>query len=177
MQYSERILDRYAKVDKLAKGGMDGEKTNATKLRNQMKDKYPGIDYQAQLRERQEKDKAQAASDARGPAASNGNFGGAYHREARWSKWSAMAESAFAWATEVAGEVANVDYARRCAEQLVEIKAKNLTSAKYQVAAQVSLKDMYSMAHHLNPAQKQVFAQMVGAKVAEMVMRALEEEQ
>ena len=176
MQYAEQLLDRYQKVTRLAERGKDGEKTNATKLRLQMQEKYPGIDYQSQLRERQQEDHDRASKDARGPSPANGNFGGAYQQEQRWQKWTSMAESAFAWASEVAGEVANVDYARRCADQLVEIKAKNLTSAKYQVAAQVSLKDMYSMTHHLNPAQKQVFAQMVGSRVAEMVLKAMEED-
>jgi len=173
MQYAEQLLEKYTKVARLAEQGAQGEKDNALRLRQKMQDKYPGIDYQSQVRERQREDSERAASDARGGGGvSNGNFGQAD----RWSRWGAMAESAFSWATEVAGEVANVDYARRCAERLVEVQTKNLSSAKLQIAAKITLKDMYSMAYHLNPAQKQVFAQMVGAKVAEAVLKALEED-
>jgi hypothetical protein len=175
MQYADQLLDRYTKVVLLAQGGMAGEKDNAVRLQEKMETKYPGIDYQSQLRKRQQKDREQNASDAHAPNPTNGNFGGAY-QEQRWQKWTSMAESAFSWASEVAGEVANVDYARRCAEQLVQVKAKTLASAKFQVAAQVNLKDIYSMAHHLSRAQKQVFAQMIGAKVADLVFQALEEE-
>lgn len=176
MQYAEQLLDRYEKVDRLAQAGMDGEKKNAAKLRTQMQDKYPGIDYQARLRQQQKEEAERAQADSNGVGAADGNFGGAYQREDRWTKWTSMAESAFAWASEVAGEVANADYARRCAENLVEVQAKNLTSAKYQVAAKVSLKDMYSMGHHLSRSQKQLFAQMVGNQVAAMLLDALEED-
>lgn len=172
MQYAEQLLEKYSKVARLAERGAQGEKENATRLREKMQSKYPGIDYQSQVREREQADKERAASDAKGAGMSNGNFG----QGNRWSRWGAMAESAFSWATEVAGEVANVDYARRCAEKLVEVQTKNLSSAKLQIAAKITLKDMYSMAYHLNPTQKQVFAQMVGAKVAEAVLKALEED-
>ncbi|MCK5653071.1 MAG: hypothetical protein KAJ42_16910, partial [Gemmatimonadetes bacterium] len=93
-----------------------------------------------------------------------------------WKRWGNMAETAFAWATEVAGEVANLDYARRCADELVEIKTSNLSSAKHQIAVKIPLKSLYSVGHHLNPAQKQIFAQVIGAKVTEMVMKALEQD-
>lgn len=175
MQYAEQLLDKYQKVALLAERGDAGEKANATRLKTKMESKYPGIGYQSQLRARQQEERERAKQDSHGAGNSNGNFGGAYQQEPRWQKWTSMAESAFSWASEVAGEVANVDYARRCAEQLVDIKAKNLTSAKFQVAAQITLKDMYSMGHHLSRAQKQVFAQMVGAKVASAVLEALED--
>ena len=174
MQYSEQLLDRYEKVATLAKRGEGGERTNAANNLERMEGKYPGISYQARLRTTQ---RQKSDHPTPGPYdASNGAFGGAGSRDSVWNKWAGMAESAFAWATEVAGEVASLDYARRCANEFVEIQAKNLSSAKYQVSARLPLRDLYACAQHLTPAQKHAFAQFVGTRVAEAVLRSLMEE-
>ncbi len=165
MQYADALLDRYKKVATLAERGDGGERANAKKQQTKLEEKYPGIGYQTHLKEKQEKDRAY-----KGPGAFDAS------NTERWKKWGSMAESAFAWASEVAGEVVNLDYARRCATDLVEIKATNLSSAKHQIAVKIPLKALYSVSHHLNPAQKQVFAQMVGARVTQMVMEALEQD-
>ncbi len=174
MQYSEQLLDRYEKVVKLAERGEGGERSNADRQRQRMEGKYPGISYQFQVRDTKRREGERPTP---GPFdASNGAFGGAGSRESTWSRWSGMAESAFAWATEVAGEVAGLEYARQCAHRFVDVNAKNLSSAKYQVAARIPLRDLYACAHHLTPAQKHAFAQFVGTRVAEAVLRALTEE-
>jgi hypothetical protein len=165
MEYAPTLLDRYKKVASLAERGEAGERDNAERQREKLEKKYPGISYQAQLRDKQEKEQAY-----RGPGAFDAS------NTERWKRWGNMAETAFAWATEVAGEVANLDYARRCADELVEIKASNLPSAKHQIAVRIPLKALYSVGHHLTPAQRQLFAQMVGAKVTEMVLIALEQD-
>ena len=165
MEYAATLLDRYKKVASLAERGEAGERDNALRQREKLEKKYPGIGYQTQLREKQEADRAY-----KGPGAFDANS------TERWKRWGSMAESAFTWASEVAGEVANLDYARRCADELVEIKGSNLSSAKHQIAVRIPLKALYSVGHHLNPAQKQVFAQMVGARVTDMVMKALDQD-
>ena len=173
MQYSEQLLDRYAKVDKLAEGGMDGEKDNASRLRSQMQSKYPGIDYQSRLRLKQQAEKER--SDLGPMDSARDTFGGGFRNEERWKRWAGMAESAFSWAANVAGEAASVHYAQQCADQLVEIQGKNLASAKYQIAAKIPLKDLYNCARYLNPMQKQIFAHAIGQKVTQMILSALEE--
>ena len=173
MQYSEQLLDRYAKVDKLAEGGMDGEKDNASRLRSQMQSKYPGIDYQSRLRLKQQAEKER--SDLGPMDSARDTFGGGFRNEERWKRWAGMAESAFSWAANVAGEAASAHYAQQCADQLVEIQGKNLASAKYQIAAKIPLKDLYNCARYLNPMQKQIFAHAIGQKVTQMILSALEE--
>jgi hypothetical protein len=165
MEYAATLLNRYKKVASLAERGEAGERDNAERQREKLEKKYPGIGYQTQLRDKQEKEQAY-----KGPGAFDAS------NTERWKRWGNMAETAFAWATEVAGEVANLDYARRCADELVEVKASNLSSAKHQIAVKIPLKSLYSVGHHLNPAQKQIFAQVIGAKVTEMVMKALEQD-
>tara|TARA_B100001778_G_C18566499_1_gene620395 strand:+ start:203 stop:700 length:498 start_codon:yes stop_codon:yes gene_type:complete len=165
MQYADALLDRYKKVATLAERGDGGEQANASRQQAKLEEKYPGIGYQSQLRDKQREDR-----NYKGP----GPFD--VGSTERWKKWGAMAETAFTWATEVAGEVANLDYARRCALDLVEIKASNLSSAKHQIAVKIPLKSLYSVSHHLTPPQKQVFAQMIGSKVSQMVLEALEQD-
>jgi len=172
MQYSEQLLDRYKKVASLAERGEAGERTNAEKAQQRMEGKYPGISYQAKLRDTQAK-----SHPTPGPfEASNGAFGGAEARESMWNRWADVAGSAFAWASEVAGEVASVEYARQCAKHFVQIQAKNLPSAKYQISARIPLRDLYGCAQDLTPAQKHAFAQYVGTQVAEALLRSLTED-
>ncbi len=175
MQYSEQLLDRYAKVDNLAEGGMDGEKTNEAKLRAQMQSKYPGIDYQSQLRIRQQAERSRPDLGPTDPA--RDSFGGGFRNDERWKRWAGVAESAFSWAANVAGEAASAHYAQQCADKFVEVQGKNLSSAKYQIAAKIPLKDLYNCARYLNPMQKQIFAHAVGQKVTQMILSALEEDE
>ena len=172
MQYAEPLLERYGRVVRLAERGIDGEKANAERQRAKMQAQYPGIDYQSRLHDRKKEAESQPSP---GPFdASNGTFGGP-DRAARWSRWATMAETAFSWAQEVVGDIATAEYARRCAAELVEVRSRSLPSETYQVAARISLRDLYSCAHHLDPVQQQVFAQQVGATVAENVLRALQD--
>ncbi len=175
MQYAEPLLDTYASVARLAERGVDGEKVNAERQRAKMQAQYPGIEYQSRLLE---KEREQETRPAPGPGAfdaSNGAFGGS-DRAARWGRWATMAETAFSWAQDVVGDIATAEYARQCAAQLVEVRSRSLRSDTYQVAARISLNDLRSCAHHLDPAQQQIFAQQVGAAVAESVLRALQGE-
>jgi hypothetical protein len=77
----------------------------------------------------------------------------------------------------MAGDAVSANYAHRCADEFVEIRGKNLASAKYQVAAKINLRDLYNCAEYLNPIQKQVFARYIGDQVAEMLLSALEDEE
>ena len=171
MQYAEPLLDRYEGVAALAERGEAGEKANARRIKTLLESKYPGIAYQSRLRETQQKE---TERDGPGPYdAANGSFGGA---GSRWSRWTNMAGSAFGWATEFASELASADYARRCAEELVEIRTKILASDKHQIAVKIKMDDLYSCAHYLSPVQKQLFAQWVGGRVAALVLESLEDE-
>lgn len=108
---------------------------------------------------------------------SNGNFGGErVGRRAPWSEFGKMAESAFHWAAKVAEEAAGSEYARRCAEQFCEVRAKNLASDKHQIAVKIELRDLYNCADGLNSAQKLAFAQWVGEQAAAAMLEALEAE-
>ena len=172
MEYADSLIDRYDKVCRLAEGGVGGERSNAETQRSRMQDRYPGINYQSQLRARQTMEEEHPELGAYDPARDSFGGGGS-----RWQRWGNLAESAFSWAAHAAGEAVSADYAHRCAEQFVEIRGKNLASAKYQIAAKITLKDLYSCAEHLTPIQKQVFAQWVGDQVSQMVMSALEDEE
>jgi hypothetical protein len=175
MQYTEQLLDRYSKVTRLAQGGLEGEKDNAIRQQTKMESKYPGINYQSQLRDRQQAEKQRPDLGPTDAAADT--FGGAFQQDQRWKKWAGMAGNAFSWAAHVAGEAASVRYAQQCAEAFTEVQGKNLASAKYQIAVKLPLKDLYNCAKYLNPMQKQVFAHWVGQQVAQMVLSALEEDE
>jgi hypothetical protein len=58
----------------------------------------------------------------------------------------------------------------------VIVTSKNLPSAKFQTSAKLPLKELYSLANGLSLAQKQVFAQTVGALVAEQMFNALQDD-
>lgn len=175
MQYSEQLLDRYSKVARLAQGGLDGEKDNALRQQTKMESKYPGINYQSQLRDRQQAEKSRPNLGPTDAAADT--FGGAFRNDERWKRWAGVAESAFSWAANVAGEAASAKYAQQCADQFVDIQGKNLASAKYQISAKIPLKDLYNCAKYLNPMQKQIFAHAVGQKVTQMILSALEDDE
>ena len=82
MEYAETLLDRYEKVCRLAEAGVGGERTNAETQRARMQDRYPGIDYQAKLRERQ---RIEREEPELGPYdAARDSFGGA----GRWQRRS-----------------------------------------------------------------------------------------
>jgi len=156
-QYPESILEKYNKVSVMGTRGTGGERSNALRIKAKMESQYPGIVYQAGKKMKEDTNPPLGPYDA-----ANGAFGG----EDPWKKWAKFAGEAFSWASSVASEVSQLEYAREFAAKAVEVKAKNLQSNKRQISASIPLKELYNVAKSMTPAQKEAFVQSVGAMVA-----------
>ena len=162
--YSDSLLSRYRGVCALASRGVDGEQSNARKMKRTMESEYPGIAHEAAK---------PPPPPEPPPDAADGNFGQA----PRWAKWGRAAESAFAWAAGVAQEAASLDYAVRCADTFADIATRMLPSGKWQIAVKIPQEDLHNCAEYLTDAQKRTFANYIAHQIAEQLLYVLQDDE
>jgi hypothetical protein len=174
--YEQRLIDRYKGVCALADGGSPGERENARKIRDKMREQHPGIHEEAfpppppqdagfdPFRAWRTQG---AAQDAGGGNPWDDLLGG--------RSWRDVAAEGLGWAARMAQEMSSLGTARAYAENMVEVSSRMLQSQKLQVTVKMGLRDLYSVAGNMNEAQRVEFARHVAEKVEAEMLNALNE--
>ena len=159
-QFDESLINRYRGIVELAARGDGGEKANAQKLVERMRNKHPGIHL--------------AAYPPAPPPMPEGTgpFGPGNLRDI-FDRVASQMRSGATWAAHAAYEAMQIEAARAAAEETFEIRAKILASNKWQVAAKIPLDQLEALAEDFTPVQAEVFADAVSDLVRDEVMAAL----
>jgi hypothetical protein len=177
MPYEQRLIDRYRGVHALAEGGSPGERDNARKIRDKMREQYPGIHEETFPPPPPPADEGfdpfrawrtqGAAQDAGGGNPWDDLLGG--------RSWRDVAAEGLGWAARMAQEMSSLGTARAYVDSTVEVAAKLLQSQKLQITVKMNLRDLYSVSANMNEAQRVEFAKYVAEKVEAEMLAALNE--
>jgi hypothetical protein len=159
-QFDESLINRYRGVVELAARGEGGEKANAQKLVDRMRNKHPGIHIAAYPPD------PPPVPDMGGPFAGS-NLRDIFERVASQMRTGAT------WAAHAAYEAMQVEAARVAAEETFEIRSKILASDKWQVAAKIPLDQLEALAEDFTPIQAEVFADTIAELVKDEILAVM----
>ena len=176
MAYEQRLIDRYKGVCALAEAGSPGERDNARKIRDKMREQHPGIHEEAFP----PPPPADAGFDpfrawrTQG-AAQDASEGNPWDDLLGGRSWKDVAAEGLGWAARMAQEMSSLGTARAYADSMVEVGAKLLQSQKFQITVKMNLRDLYAVSANMNEAQRAEFARYVAEKVEAEMLNALNE--
>lgn len=127
-------IEKYIKIEALAKGGVGGEATNAMKMLERLEQKYPNIKRDVQRYKQvmgEEDNQPEPEPQGRHWSDVYEEQQRAKQRRAKWgNNWGNMASQAFDWATNMASQAFGKMYARDLASQATMTVRSNPSGTK-----------------------------------------------
>lgn len=177
MATSDKVLERYVMLRRLARQGVGGEKDNAQRIMQRMRNEHPNIDREADVWERAMGQDSGTQQPPPEPEDNRPHWGDLYQRqqrerqEAQWkqrfTQWGQAASSAFSWAADVASQAFAANEARILATEntYTNIQIRRNTSGSMTFNVRLTPETL-SYLQGLSEEQQSVYANTVAQRLA-----------
>lgn len=146
-----KTILKYLKVRALAERGDPGERDNAQRILNKLREDNPGIDSAAEQYKRKNENEEQTYSEV---------WPGNGQRSGNWEEIFNFAKGVVNQAYDFAQTAANAYAGKLLAEEYVETSTRSTRSGNVLISLKMSL-PVYNQARRLNYAQREAFRRVM----------------